>query len=123
MPMPEVPPISRASSSCSSSKAAIRRRQMTSRPWRCVSDQVGEPQDAQVPADERLRQAYPGRQLVDRHGAEFGEKADDPQPGLVTQGAVHRSQAAQVAFRAGLAGKRHCVVLLYQMRIDISGGL
>src|SRR6185503_1073721 len=42
-------------------------------------DQVGEPQDAQVPADERLRKRDTSRQLVDRHRAEFGEQADDPQ--------------------------------------------
>src|SRR5574338_577444 len=84
-------------------------------------DQAGQAQDAQVPADERLREPDVGGEGVDRHRSELGQQADDAQPRLVAEGAVEGPQPAQVAFAARFAMHRHSKGIVYQMLIDISG--
>jgi hypothetical protein len=68
-------------------------------------DHAGQAEDAQVPADQRLREADARRELADGDRSDLRQEADDPQAGLVTEGAVQGAESPQVVLAGGLGGR------------------
>lgn len=68
-------------------------------------DESRQAEDAQVPADQRLREADAGRQLANRQRADLGNQADDAQARLVTQRPVQGAETPKILLGGGL-GRR-----------------
>ena len=68
-------------------------------------DEPGHAKDAQVPADERLRQPDAGRELSHGEWSTLGHEADDTQSRLVPERSVERPQTSQILL-CGSVGRR-----------------